>query len=496
MRTFPSRWHSSAACKEAAKNRRRSSRATSHLKSLSAIVGSHAAATAEEEIKQNDTTPKNSFLKIPSSPGMALYSGRSVQSRSLDASTQAGGEFTIRKQASVDVYPFAPSDDREWELMDSSIDDGLVGRGRSVNSSATKSFLQFNNIAEKEKFILQNLSDTEIESGADFEGKHAAYKDSSGEISDGEEEASIFFCRKTMNARRMRGDFPPPLASLGSTKAREGCVQLQPIRSKGRFMLKEVKVAPRLPFLSIRTNGRLVLQLIHPREVVTRCCSADSNTSSENVVSEPVDNIRLDEVEAAALELCSMKDAAQALCESDRSLLDREETGETKGHCKKSPLDEALEYSKGAVQKIPGSEASLSDQQTATRYKYSDQGANWVFDPTNSPGTEGSIGAEHIISGDAVYLLNEKATTDTQLSGANLIIHHADSKDPCKRAKGIFMVHTTRAKIVNSGSSRRVAGNHEMKTYDSISSLPISKTNECACMASHYLSLNKGILAQ
>ncbi|KAJ7551411.1 hypothetical protein O6H91_06G014200 [Diphasiastrum complanatum] len=93
-----------------------------------------------------------------------------------------------------------------------------------------------------------------------------------------------------------------------------------------------------------------------------------------------------------------MKEAEQANCESDRSLLIREEIGEKQELSKRFTLNAALEYSKEAVQKIPESElASLLDQQSECRHKYSDQGANWIAEyPTDRPGVQGSIAAEQL----------------------------------------------------------------------------------------------------
>ncbi|CAM6101669.1 unnamed protein product [Calypogeia fissa] len=63
------------------------------------------------------------------------------------------------------------------------------------------------------------------------------------------------------------GEYPPPLRSLprqGQIRVPNHMpwVQLQPFRSKGRFVLQEVKVTQPVVFQPIRKEGRLVLQFI------------------------------------------------------------------------------------------------------------------------------------------------------------------------------------------------------------------------------------------
>ncbi|KAL2613355.1 hypothetical protein R1flu_025047 [Riccia fluitans] len=74
------------------------------------------------------------------------------------------------------------------------------------------------------------------------------------------------------SSRQKLHDFPPPLGFLG----RQGSlrvphhlpwVQLQPVRSEGRFILQEVKVNQPVVFEPIREQGRLVLQLIRQDDV-------------------------------------------------------------------------------------------------------------------------------------------------------------------------------------------------------------------------------------
>ncbi|KAG6547155.1 hypothetical protein Mapa_011407 [Marchantia paleacea] len=155
---------------------------------------------------------------------------------------------------------FSPADSRlsgkmdcECQAVESAalIGEGDVCIAERTNPSSDR--LGFSESAEKvprEKYVTEELDDDEDD--VHLEERYRS-------------------CRRDLHEQRISRQkvhsFPPPLGFLG----RQGSlrvphhlpwVQLQPVRTEGRFMLQEVKVTQPVVFEPIREQGRLVLQLI------------------------------------------------------------------------------------------------------------------------------------------------------------------------------------------------------------------------------------------
>lgn len=63
------------------------------------------------------------------------------------------------------------------------------------------------------------------------------------------------------NAKDQRG-FPPPISSIGVSKAGKPWVCFEPYREDGRFILKEVRVPTQECFHACREDGRLRLSFV------------------------------------------------------------------------------------------------------------------------------------------------------------------------------------------------------------------------------------------
>ncbi|OAE33389.1 hypothetical protein AXG93_2852s1080 [Marchantia polymorpha subsp. ruderalis] len=161
----------------------------------------------------------------------------------------------------------------------------LIGEGDARNASSDR--LGHSESAEKvrrEKCVTEELEDDEDD--VHLEERYRT-------------------CRRDLHEQRISRQkvhsFPPPLGFLG----RQGSlrvphhlpwVQLQPVRTEGRFMLQEVKVTQPVVFEPIREQGRLVLQLIRQDD---KSDSTEREAQGGEIVRDDSSTGVLDETAAA-----------------------------------------------------------------------------------------------------------------------------------------------------------------------------------------------------
>ncbi|KAL3679662.1 hypothetical protein R1sor_022618 [Riccia sorocarpa] len=118
-------------------------------------------------------------------------------------------------------------------------------------------------------------------SGDVYKEKSGTREDTEDSVGSSRNSSSRRDSHEQRSSRQKAHEFPPPLGFLG----RQGSlrvphhlpwVQLQPVRSEGRFILQEVKVTQPVVFEPIREQGRLVLNLIRQDDA----CEAEMDLRS------------------------------------------------------------------------------------------------------------------------------------------------------------------------------------------------------------------------